>query len=111
MRKFWENYKKNFALLADFSKVHWKAFAVCCFISSFIVNAANFILSFYIVDAKYHFGDDHFIPDWVVAILMVILLDIIFYRYLQKKNDADSIGFFFPFLKKKNRDSRSDVQD
>lgn len=111
MGKFWENYKQNLNSLVDFSKASWKAFAVYCLIGNFIIYAANFILSFYVIDAKYHFGGDHFIPDWATAILSTILVFTLFYWHLNKKNDTDSIAFFFPYLKKKNQDSRSDTQD
>lgn len=90
MKKFWENYKRNLRLLMRLGRRYWKAFAVICFASSFIVTAVNFVLSFYIVNPKYFLGDGHFIPDGIKAILVVILIHFMFAKYIkykhQKKN-------------------------
>ena len=81
MKKFWENYKRNLRLLAKFSRRHWKVFCISCFASSFIVTAVNFVLSFYIIDPKYFLGDDHFLPDSIKAIIVVILMHFMFSKY------------------------------
>ena len=86
MKKFWENYKRNLRLLAKFSRRHWKVFCISCFASSFIVTAVNFVLSFYIIDPKYFLGDDHFLPDSIKAIIVVILMHFMFSKYIIYKN-------------------------
>lgn len=90
MKNFWENYKKNLKILIDFSKAHWKALVVICFTSSFIVHAVNFVLSVYIIDPKYFWGDDHVFPDVVVVIMVLILTEYAFKKYLKTKNNLDS---------------------
>ena len=63
MRNFWENYKNNFSLLIKFMKKYWKALALVIIyaLCGFSVYAVNFILSFYIIDPKYHLGNNHFV--------------------------------------------------
>ena len=86
MKKFWENYKRNLRLLAKFGRRHWKAFCISCFASSFIVTVVNFILSFYIIDPKYFLGNDHFLPDSIKAIIVVIMMHFMFSKYIIYKN-------------------------
>lgn len=90
MKNFWENYKKNLKILIDFSKEHWKALVAICFTSSFIVHAVNFVLSVYIIDPKYFWGDGHVLPDMVVVIMVLILTECAFKKYLKTKNNLDS---------------------
>lgn len=89
MKEFWKNYKRNLRLLMKLSGRHWKAFCICCFASSLLVTVANFILSFYIVSPKYFLGDDHFLPDGIKAVLVVVLMHFMFSRYIKyKKKNA-----------------------
>ncbi|ASK28475.1 hypothetical protein BG910_05785 [Neisseria chenwenguii] len=89
MKKFWKNYKKNLVILAGFHKNYWKAFAVICFGSAFITHAANFILSVFIINPKYFLGDDHFLPDGIVAILSTVLIFVMMWKYLKRKKELD----------------------
>ncbi len=86
MKKFWENYKKNLRLLMRLSRRYWKIFAIICFASSFIVTVINFVLSFYIIDAKYFLGDDRFFSDGIKAILVVMLMHFMFWKYIKYKH-------------------------
>lgn len=86
MKNFWENYKKNFSLLMVFTKKYWKALVVIYAFCGFVVYLVNFILSFYIINPKYHIGDDHFIPDLVVVLLILFLTEFLFMKYIKKKN-------------------------
>lgn len=86
MKKFWENYKNNFSLLLTFMKKYWKALVIIYALCGFAVYAINFILSFYIIDPKYHLGSSHFIPDFAVVILILLLTEFFFMKYIKKKN-------------------------
>ncbi len=86
MKNFWENYKNNFSLLIKFMKKYWKALVIIYALCGFSVYAVNFILSFYIIDPKYHLGNNHFIPDFAVVILILLLTEFFFMKYIKKKN-------------------------
>ena len=84
MKSFWENYKKNLKLLASFSKQDWKALLIMCFAASFTVLLANLILSL-IINPKYFFGVDRFLPDWVEVLIMCTLVELMFLKYIKSK--------------------------
>lgn len=90
MKEFWNNYKSNLKLLVDFSKKHWKPLIFIYMASGFVVYALNFLLSVYIIDTKYFLGDDHFLPDIAVVIIIVFLTEFIFLRYIKRKKEKNS---------------------
>lgn len=84
MKNFWENYKDNLQLMVKFSKQYWKALLIMCFAASFTVFLANLILSF-IINPKYFFGGDRFLPDWAEVLIMCTLVELMFLKYIKSK--------------------------
>ena len=90
MKNFWENYKKNLQLLANFAKKYWKVLLVISFAVNFIVIGVNTILSLYVINPKYFLGEEYFLSEIIESLVAVSLMIWTFLNIQYKQKNASS---------------------
>ena len=81
MKKFWETYTYDWLMLINFSKPHWKAFLIIFLVANVITGISNIVLTLYVIDPQYYFGDGRFLPPGGSFIVIWTFTELAYWKY------------------------------